>query len=463
MERDGGTAPVTELASAGRQPRAADEAGPGRSQSIAGGSARMLVFRVLTAISDFLTLVVTARGFGAAGRGQYALASFSTSVGVTLMGGYAVSLSAEFAHRRAERANLYAATLALTAIAASLAAFAALLLILLLPADTEVVAFGAAAMPFAILVVLLQGLLQAEGELKRLQLLTLGASVVPLAALSIVAIAAPGHIYTALAAWVIAQPVTPCAVLAVQARHHGLEWSRLLALTRRLTITGLPVCLANAIQLLNYRIDLIVVTALLPLSDVGLYSIAIGMAEGLLILSRSLGTGAYSRIITNDNTPSASLTARTIRHAILMLSVVGVIAAVVSQVLFAPVFGEQFAKSAPPFALLLPGIVALGAGELTRPFLLVRLERSRDFLISAIGAMLINLTLAVLLVPAIGLLGAALSTSVSYLCGACFLGWRFRRMSPDSAETGLTPGLDEVRDYRELIKRRRNLGSRSGN
>jgi hypothetical protein len=67
----------------------------GSSPGIARKGARVLVFRIATAASDTLVVVVTARALGADGRGLYALASFTAAAVASMVGGTAMSLSAE--------------------------------------------------------------------------------------------------------------------------------------------------------------------------------------------------------------------------------------------------------------------------------------------------------------------------------------------------------------------------------
>ena len=55
----------------------------------------------------------------------------------------------------------------------------------------------------------------------------------------------------------------------------------------------MPITLANAILRLNYRVDVFVVAAVLPLAEVGKYSVAVAVGEVLWEVSRSLITGAY--------------------------------------------------------------------------------------------------------------------------------------------------------------------------
>ena len=90
-------------------------AGGVKRPTVSRGGVRSLVFRVLAAGTDFLVVLVTARAFGATGRGLYALAAFAASLALTALGGAAQALAAEHAHGRTPLSRLYAASATLAA------------------------------------------------------------------------------------------------------------------------------------------------------------------------------------------------------------------------------------------------------------------------------------------------------------------------------------------------------------
>jgi O-antigen/teichoic acid export membrane protein len=243
----------------------------------------------------------------------------------------------------------------------------------------------------------------------------------------------------------------------------GWDWLGTSAI-RRLLRRGAPVSLANAIQLLNYRVDLLVVTAMLPLSAVGRYSVAMAAAETLLVLSRSIGSSAFNRFIRAGTEDSMELLTRVVRHSVILLTGGSVVVVGLAAALVPTLLGQEFHGVVLPLALLVPGIVALGTAEHLRLFFLVRRERSREYLASAVVAMTVNLLLAVVLVPRLGLAGAALSTTVSYCVGGLLLFWAFARAGGPRKLGAYVPRRSDLRDYRRLLRsfRRgsRGLGAR---
>ena len=191
----------------------------------------------------------------------------------------------------------------------------------------------------------------------RMGLVSLAMSLATLSARRRVALAAPDRIYVALIAWGAVQPFVPLFVLYRQRRSAGFEWRGVRALMARLLRRGMPITLANTVLRLNYRVDVFVVAALLPLSSVGKYSVAVAVGEVLWEVSRSLITGAYPTIAgaplngvrarDDARIPPLRAPART----------GGLVSTGARVPLHGSVFGGDFEPVWVPLALLVPGIM----------------------------------------------------------------------------------------------------------
>jgi len=294
-------------------------------------------------------------------------------------------------------------------------------------------------------------LFQAAGDVTRMGLLALSQSCVTLVTVSAVALLDPGRIYIALVAWACVQPIAPITFLLLERKRHGIDFTGLRPIVGRLIRRGIPVSLGNTILRLNYRVDVFVVAALLPLASVGVYSVAVAVGEMLWEVSRAMIAGAYRSMVSSSLAESIRVTMHAFRQSFLLLFGGGVVATLGAYVLMGPVFGADFAKAWIPLALLVPGIAGFGAAEVLRVFFLVRLERSREYLIATTISMLANLVLALALVPEWGIAGAAASTSVSYIGACIFLGLRFARVGGPRRLRPYFPGRAEIQDHLRLL------------
>jgi O-antigen/teichoic acid export membrane protein len=414
------------------------------------GGVRSLIFRVATAVSDFLVVLVTTRGFGAEGRGLYALTSFSlTAIGM-LAGGPSVVMRTEIGRKRATPGRLFAASFVLFGGVLLVALAAALTILALWPGETILLYISIAIAPM-VLMELQISLYQALGDVRRMHYVWLARSVVPLLALTVMATVAPGQIHLALLVWAAIQFAVPALTLLVQRRQARFDLTGLKQLLAHLIRRGMPVSLANGIAKVAYRLDLIVLAALLTVADVGRYSVALAVGEALLLLSRSALTGAYAPIIGSELPESIRVSVRTMRHCIALMTSAGVLLTVLAWLAMEPIFGPAFAETWILVGLLVPSFVALGLTELLVNFLVVRLERTREFLVVSIAAGVGHLAGTATLVTLVGLEGAAVSSSIFYSLALLYLLARFIAAGGPPSPRAYLPGSAELRDYARLL------------
>ena len=421
-----------------------------RISATARGGIRSLVFRVVTAASDFLVVLVTTRGFGVDGRGVYALTSFALAAGGMMLGGPTVVIRAEIGRSRASLGAIFAASFVLSAGVLALALVMAPAVIVAWPAST-IPLYVAIALPPMLLTEYHVSLYQALGDMRRMHYVWLARSLVPLMALTVMALVAPDQIHLALFVWAGAQFIVPAFTLAAQRRQTRFKFSGLRPLLGRLIRRGAPVSIANTVARLSYRLDLIVVAALLTIADVGRYSVATAAGETLLLLSRAVMTGAYAPLIGSELSESIRIAVRTMRHCVALVVPAGLLLTLLSAVAMKPVLGPAFADVWVLVGLLIPSFLAVSIAELLINFLVVRLERTREFLLMSMAAGVANLAGAAVLVTVIGLPGAAISSSVTYGFAVLYLLTRFVQAGGPASPRAYLPSGAEVSDYARLV------------
>jgi O-antigen/teichoic acid export membrane protein len=414
------------------------------------GGVRSLIFRVVTAASDFLVVLVTARGFGVEGRGVYALTSFALSAIGLVLGGPSVVMRAEIGRGRVPVGSVFAASLVISGVVLGLALVVAPAVIVAWP-EASIPLYVAIATPPVLLTEYQISLYQALGDVRRMHYVWLARSIVPLMALIAMALAAPGRIHLALVVWAGVQFIVPALTLRAQRRQARFDFSGLRPLLARLIRRGLPVSIANTIARLGYRLDLVVVATLLTIADVGRYSVAAAAGESLLLLSRAAITGAYAPLISSELGESIRVAVRTMRHCIALVLPAGVLLTLLSRVAMEPVFGSAFADVWVLVGLLVPSFLAVSLAELLINFLIVRLERTREFFLMSVMAALANLAGAAALVSLIGLSGAAIASSLTYAFAVLYLLMRFVRAGGPASPRAYLPGRAEVSDYVRLL------------
>ncbi|MDN5201644.1 oligosaccharide flippase family protein [Fulvivirgaceae bacterium BMA10] len=183
-------------------------------------------------------------------------------------------------------------------------------------------------------------------------------------------------------------------------------------------VYGIKSYLSNILAFLNYRIDILLISYFLETIEVGLYFLAVSIAEKLWVGSNSISAVLFARLSNmSSDKDKTHLTAMVSRH-IFNLSCIGALITGLLSFWFIPlIFGNSFEGSIAPFLYLLPGI-AFGA---------VSKIISNDFsgkgkpeinTYVAVFLLTENIILNIILIPKLGLVGAALATSITYSTNA---------------------------------------------
>lgn len=269
-------------------------------------------------------------------------------------------------------------------------------------------------------------------------------------------------------AWLLGQGGVP-QVLAAWVGAKLLVALVLLVLFRRSGRLGAPdfdalrgdwgfiatIGVTNLIGLLNYRVGLFVVERQLGLADTGVYSIAVVVAELLWFVSGSLTQAVYGRIGTPDGERAAATTVRVVQLGVTALLVAAPLLWLLAALLLPRVLGAAYAGSLLPLALLLPGALLFGGASAFSAYFTNHAGRPQVPAQVAGLSLLVNGGLAWLLVPRLGMAGAALAASAAYTVSVAVLAWRFAVAAGWPLRRVWRPGAVLRQDLRTVFTRGR--------
>jgi O-antigen/teichoic acid export membrane protein len=197
----------------------------------------------------------------------------------------------------------------------------------------------------------------------------------------------------------------------------------------------------------NYKVDSVLVALLRSRSDLGLYAIAVQLAETIFIVGQSAIVAMYGRLGTDTKADAADLTAKVLRHLVFITLVM-----VVAYLVFCPVFvrwifGNAYVPAIPAARIIIIGVATSGAVNVLLGYFLQTLGRTTLPLVLATIAGGINLLVCLALVPTLGIVGAALASGASYLVQAVALIRRFSRASGVSVRRILIMDRSDFGDY----------------
>ena len=350
------------------------------------------------------------------GRGVYAILSTWAGIAATILTGGTPVMAADLIHGRESEPALHGAACAIGAQAA----------LVLVPLSVAIsLLTGGGSLPALLCTAMIAALLtyanfemsiaQARGDVVRVSLTDIGMAVFPLlmTAAAALLIAEP-TVTTLMAAWSIGVVLLASAQLTDAIATAGVVLRRAWPVAVSIMRRSIGVSLANGVVLLTARIDVLVVAAVLSTSAAGVYSIPVALSGSLLLLSRSLLTATYRPIMSAAPSEVTGRLSAALRHSVIVVTAGGCLSLPVVAVAAGPVFGDAYSEIWRPYAVLVPASAFLCVGEILRHFLLTRLERQREILVTSVGMLIANGVLAVVGASAFGLMGAAASTTIAY-------------------------------------------------
>jgi O-antigen/teichoic acid export membrane protein len=431
-------------------------------RSIAAKGAQSLALRGVEVLAQALLIVVTARFLGPDGRGLYALASLTATLCVVPLGSVWSSLAVDIAKRRRPLGVLVTESLVVATAGGILVAAAGLAVSPLVRDLWWVVALPAAVTPALLWLTYAQGLYQALGHVAAFHAVVVGRVVSPLVFLS-AALAFGGGVRAVLVAWAVSFVALVALVALHLLRLAGgpARVHRDLRRYRRLVGLGLRFVPSNTMLLLNTQVAVGVLAVFATTAVVGVYSVAVAGAELLKHGARAVYTGVLPSVGERDRAASAALTARAVRHSVLLAAVGSAVVVPASAVVLPHLVGGGFERVPWLLALLVPGVVAYAAFLALTAFFGVRVEDPELLTVASVLTLGSSLCCMLVLIPVLGASGAAVATSVGAVLGVAYLVRRFARVAgvPPRA---LVPGRAELADYAGLARAARRLPAPDG-
>jgi O-antigen/teichoic acid export membrane protein len=208
---------------------------------------------------------------------------------------------------------------------------------------------------------------------------------------------------------------------------------------------------------LHFRVDQYMIGYFLDPAQVGLYAIAANLTNLILRVPDATGTVLFPRLAGATERDAHVQTATVCRHTLFITVVAGLGYVCLGGVAIRVLYGAAYAGAVVPMLLMLPGVVMLSLYLLlTRNF--TSRNRQEVNIVAAGTALAVNVGLNAVLIPRLGIAGAAVSTAVSYSLAALVLLVVFRRESGTSFGDTLVVRRSDFHGYRRLAARARGVG-----
>ena len=170
-------------------------------------------------------------------------------------------------------------------------------------------------------------------------------------------------------------------------------------------------------QYLQHRVDILLVGILLPLGDVGIYSVAVVVAELLWYVPNTLAAVLMPHVAVSSDEDATKLTAAFCRGTVALNAILAAGLALICSWLI-PWILPAFRASVQIIWLLLPGTIAASVFKVLSSDFNGRGKPLETFWPAAVSLSLC-LVAGLLVIPRFGIIGAAVVTSGGYFLNAC--------------------------------------------
>lgn len=390
---------------------------------------------------------VVARELGPAGKGTVTLATLVTTSLVLFLGGGLNLANAYYAGSgRIELPRLTANAVAVALLVDGLAAILVAFLFLtgwwqrLLPGmPAGVLLLALAWFPALLLREYFLGVLQGRQRIPAVNLVNLiQALLTPVGTVGFVVGLGWGLIGAVLAVVVAGWAALGLTVWLVRQEGARLRplWER--TLLRTALSYGLRGWLANILQFFNYRLDTFLLNGFVGAAAVGLYSVAVALAEMLWYLPNAVGFVLFPRAAASSAAAMNRLTPRVLAVTLTLTALAAVALAVIGRYLIVLVFSVSFAAAYGPLLALLPGVVLLGGAKVLANDIAGRGFPQYNSLAAGVG-LVVTVVGDLLLIPRYGAVGAGLASSAAYTMVFLMALFLYHRVSRRHDETAPDP------------------------
>ncbi|MFN2449581.1 MAG: NAD-dependent epimerase/dehydratase family protein [Candidatus Baltobacteraceae bacterium] len=425
-------------------------------------AAQTFAARLLVSAFAVLTGIIVARALGPEGKGVYSGVQTLLSIPVAVAGGAGAAITYLMTKQRRTASELLPAIAVTFGLITAFCTAACAIYAGIHGWTLAAIGF-AAGLPPSVVIAWQQNYYVAADRLRTFNIQSIAIAFGTLA-LTAAALAFGRETPGVIAAWLLALYAGAVAIAADVARDAGrLHRRELGARLREFAQFGAQSALNSGLGLLNYRVDSLILIALLGLPVFGVYSVAVSIGELLFMIARPVNAAVGREIGVASEGRAAEITAHVVRAGFAICLLCAVPLAVFAPLLVHAVYGARFDAAATPMRVLLPGIVAFSSAGTFASFFIFQL--GRPLLVTAVNIVMIAAQTAACfaLVPRFGLAGAALASTVTYVAGALFntvVFFRATRIPP--GQLWIPKRADAQRIVaivRELVQKRRAVAA----
>ncbi len=183
---------------------------------------------------------------------------------------------------------------------------------------------------------------------------------------------------------------------------------------------GIMPMIALILTVLNSKIDILMLDAnpVITSAAIGLYSVGIGVADKILSIPDAIREILLSKLVSGKNEKEVS---RVTRISVILCTAMAIVMTLLGKVIIDLLYGSEFAGAYNVLVITAFGTVFMVFLKMISQYNIVNKKQTSNLLFLAISV-ITNIVLNILLIPHLGIEGAAIASFVGhFVCAVCFI------------------------------------------
>jgi O-antigen/teichoic acid export membrane protein len=215
---------------------------------------------------------------------------------------------------------------------------------------------------------------------------------------------------------------------------------------------GLKSHVHTLLTVLHLRLDHFLIALFLGPSQVAFYAIATHIAELISGIHRPVSNVLYPRLASGAEERIHDTTITVCRHVLFLESLAGVALILGTKFMIGLLYGPEYLPAARPLFIIIPGVLMFSLFNLLARNFMSR-AKQQTTIVAGTAGLVVNILLNIVLIPRLGISGAALASTLSYSLAASILLVAFRRHSGIPLQEFIRLRKSDLAFYTTLVAR----------
>lgn len=325
----------------------------------------------------------------------------------------------------------------------------------ILDVDPRLIALAVLTIPLTLMIQYLSYVLLGQKRIFEFNLIGIISALGSAIFLAVFLVVLKTGVLGAMAVYLIATVLACVASIAFVRRTTKIRLAFNVHLLKDSIKFGLQSYFANLVQLLNYRMDLILIAMFMSSAFVGYYSVSTTIAETLWYFPGAIGTIMFSRTPGLSSEEANKQTPKICRNTLFITALSALAFLVLGRPLISLLFGPSYLPAFEPLLILLPGNIAFSICKVLSNELLGRgLPRVNAYI--SLVALVTNVPLLLVFIPLWGVDGAALASTINYLISSAITVYMFNKITNNRTLDVLVIKREDLYMYADILRSVKN-------